>query len=89
MGCELKILISHTWSSNYIQSCMLGNMIQIRRKHDSFLNIVYHPLRPIYHYNSREDELYTFDAYMYIYEYTLILVIDINKAGKMKRPFSC
>lgn len=23
MGCELKILISHLWSSNYILSCML------------------------------------------------------------------
>lgn len=66
-------------------------MIQIRRKHGPFLNIVYHPLRHINHYNSREDELFIFNACLYIFEYKMDCNINnsINKTGKMKRPFSC
>lgn len=51
------------------------------------LNIVYHPLRNINHYNSRKDELYTFNAHTCIFmnaKWTVMLVIDINKTGNEK-----
>ena len=67
-------------------------MIQIRRKQGTFLNIVYHLLRHINYYNSREDELYIL-MHTYIYLNTgwivLLVTTSINKTGKMKRPFSC
>ena len=54
-------------------------MIQIRRKQGTFLNIVYHLLRHINYYNSREDELYIFNAYLYIFEYRVDCTISNNK----------